>query len=205
MMRTVLFSVLFFVCTCMVAQIGYQVSLLNTATGEPRANETVSVTVTITNSEDKTLYSSTQTATTNDFGILSLTVGNSTMFEGVEWSKLPFFVSATVDGIMVAKSQILNVPVAEAAKTLTSDFTLEELCGKTWKIGSGKPNVTIDFNSNGTATEKAYYNSGETDHLYNGNYKIIGNMIHFYFYYEGDYRYKIFSLINGQLYRLITF
>ena len=67
------------------AQIGYQVSLLNSATGEPRANETVSISVAITNSEDKEIFSSTQSATTNDFGVLSLQIGNSTTFDNVDW------------------------------------------------------------------------------------------------------------------------
>ena len=49
------------------AQIGYQVSLLNTATGEPRANVTVSAEVTITDSEGNTIHTGTQQATTNDF------------------------------------------------------------------------------------------------------------------------------------------
>ena len=112
------------------AQIGYQVSLLNSATGEPRANETVSVTIDITNSENTSIYQGTQTATTNDFGVLSLQVGNATTFENVDWSKLPLFVSATVDGVMVGRSQILNVPVAEAAKTLVN--VAPELICKTW-------------------------------------------------------------------------
>ena len=53
------------------AQIGYQVSLLNTATGEPRANVTVNAQVTITDSQDNIIYSDSQQATTNDFGVLS--------------------------------------------------------------------------------------------------------------------------------------
>ena len=46
----------------MNAQIGYQVSLLNSATGEPRANETVSVTVEITNSESSVICTETKSA-----------------------------------------------------------------------------------------------------------------------------------------------
>ena len=44
------FLTLLLLCTFSVmanAQIGYQVTLLNFATGEPRANETVNVTVTM--------------------------------------------------------------------------------------------------------------------------------------------------------------
>lgn len=98
------------------AQIGYQVSLLNSATGEPRANETVSVFVQITNRVGESIYGQTQSATTNDFGILSLAIGNANMFNNVDWSKRPLFISATVDGKFLGKTQILTVPVAGYAR-----------------------------------------------------------------------------------------
>ena len=100
------------------AQIGYQVSLLNTATGEPRANVTVNAAVTITDSKGGVIYPGTQSATSNDFGVLSLTVGNADTFKNVDFGKLPFFIQVSVDGKMIGRSQILNIPVAEAAKKL---------------------------------------------------------------------------------------
>ena len=108
--------ILFIVSQQTNAQIGYQVSLLNSATGEPRAGETVNVSITLTNSANATIYSQTQSATTNDFGILSLAIGNANTFNNVDWSKLPFFISAYVDGKLIGRSQILTVPVAEYAK-----------------------------------------------------------------------------------------
>lgn len=105
------------------AQIGYQVSLLNTATGEPRANVTVNATVTITNSKGESIYTGTQSATSNDFGVLSLTVGNANTFKDVDFGELPFFIEVSVDGQMIGKSQILNVPVAEAAKKIVPAIT----------------------------------------------------------------------------------
>ena len=113
------------------AQIGYQVSLLDNATGEPRADETVTVEIAITDSKGKTLCSERKSATTNDFGVLSLTVGNSSTFTDADWSALPFFISATVDGTLIGRSQILNVPVAEYAKQ-TGVLTKEILKSKTW-------------------------------------------------------------------------
>ena len=98
------------------AQIGYQVSLLNSATGEPRVAERVSVDVTLTNSKGEVICKESKSETTNDFGILSLVIGNQNTFEDVDWTKLPFFVSVSVDGKLVGKTQILTVPVAEYAK-----------------------------------------------------------------------------------------
>ncbi len=63
--------------------------------------------------------------------MLSLTVGNSSTFTDADWSALPFFISATVDGTLIGRSQILNVPVAEYAKQ-TGVLTKEILKSKTW-------------------------------------------------------------------------
>lgn len=102
------------------AQIGYQVSLLNTATGEPRANVTVNARVEITDSKDNILFSGTQQATSNDFGVLQLTVGDADTFSKADTGNMPFFISVTVDGMLIGKSQILSVPVAEVANKLKS-------------------------------------------------------------------------------------
>lgn len=114
------------------AQIGYQVTLLNSADGTPRANEIVSVTVKITNKEGKVICESTSNETTDKFGLLSLSVGDSNTFDDVDFTKSPFFIEATVDSIMVGRTQILSVPIAEYAKR-TGVLTVEKLCSKDWK------------------------------------------------------------------------
>ena len=166
------------------AQIGYQVSLLSSATGEPRANEKVEVTIELTNSEGTVICTETKSETTNEFGILSLQVGSDKTFENMDWSKLPLYVSATVDGIMVGKSQILNVPVAEAAKTLVN-VDLDLIC-KTWTglqqsvLG---PKYVIILNENMTYTYQCWIrNDADNSWIlgYNGNstYDVVGNTIY---------------------------
>ena len=113
------------------AQVGYQVSLLNTATGEPRANTTVNAKVEITDSQDNVIFSGTQQATSNDFGVLQLSVGDADTFNKADTGKMPFFISVTVDGLLIGKSQILSVPVAEVANRMKSSFTMDDLLG-TW-------------------------------------------------------------------------
>ena len=67
-MKRRLFLTLAFILSLAVhAQIGYQVSLLNSKTGEPHVNETVSVKIAITDTEGSMIYSANQNATTNDF------------------------------------------------------------------------------------------------------------------------------------------
>ena len=137
------------------AQIGYQVSLLNASTGEPRANVSVEAEVTITNSDDEEIYKGTQRATSNDFGVIQLTVGNQSTFKDVDWSKLPFFIEVSVDGTVIGKSQILTVPIAEAAKYLAPGIDIEDLVG-TWSYGDGNYVRQIVFSKDGTGirTEK---------------------------------------------------
>ena len=139
----------------MQAQIGYQVSLLNSATGEPRANVSVEAEVTITNSDDEEIYKGTQRATSNDFGVIQLTVGNQSTFKDVNWNKLPFFIEVSVDGTVIGKSQILTVPIAEAAKYLAPGIDIDDLVG-TWSYGDGNYVRQIVFSKDGTGirTEK---------------------------------------------------
>ena len=137
------------------AQIGYQVSLLNASTGEPRANVLVEAEVTITNSDDEEIYKGTQRATSNDFGVIQLTVGNQSTFKDVNWNKLPFFIEVSVDGTVIGKSQILTVPIAEAAKYLAPGIDIDDLVG-TWSYGDGNYVRQIVFSKDGTGirTEK---------------------------------------------------
>lgn len=184
------------------AQIGYQVTLLNTATGEPRANETVNVTVEITNSSDGIVCTENKQATTNDFGILSIAVGNSETFANADWSKLPFFISATVDGVMIGKSQLLSVPVAEHANH-TGDLSYEFLDGKSIEPVGGPSNYRISFTKD---TCRRYYGDG-TPNV--GKYYIIGNVI-IRTYTVTDYeedgnnskitRYEIIYFADGKFY-----
>ena len=139
----------------MQAQIGYQVSLLNKTTGKPRANVTVDAEVTITNSDDEEIYKGTQRATSNDLGVVQLKVGNQGTFKDVNWNKLPFFIEVSVDGTVIGKSQILTVPIAEAAKYLAPGIDIDDLVG-TWSYGDGNYVRQIVFSKDGTGirTEK---------------------------------------------------
>jgi hypothetical protein len=150
------------------AQIGYQISLLNTATGEPRANETVTVSVTISNNEGESFYSETKSATTNDFGVLSLSIGNADTFKNVNLSKMPFFIEVTANSVSIGKSQILNVPVAEVAKRLGGELTEDMLVG-TWvrEIKGYDLNMSYYSINHGEQTVEYQYKQWSHDkHIY---------------------------------------
>lgn len=196
------------------AQIGYQISLLNTATGEPRANVTVNAQVTITDSQGKTVCSETKRATSNDFGVLSLTVGKEDTFKNADSGALPFFIEVSVDGKLIGKSQILSVPMAEIAGKLKSSFTKEDLLG-TWKwreewrndYGSSWDEQLYSFRQDNTGTyvSRGFNNTSslfEHEFVYEFEYEIEGNTIYTY-KIKGDNDYFVLHVLrwrNGGLY-----
>lgn len=196
----IVISLLLF-ATSAKAQIGYQVSLLNKATGEPRANTTVNATITITDSQDGIVYTGTQRATSNDFGVLSLAVGNADTFQKVDTGKMPLFISVSVDGTLIGKTQILSVPMAEVANKIKSSFTKEDLLG-TWKMSyTYKDGITyyeaVTFSSNGSFT------TNDKEHTWSGTYEIEGNTIFLYYKFVPNPNYpngcSILRWYNGKL------
>ncbi len=161
----------------MNAQIGYQVALMDQSTGKPRANETVSVTVTISDNAGNVICSETSSATTNNFGMLALQVGDANTFNAVDWSNLPLWVTATVGGVTIGKTQILSVPVAEHAKHY-GVLTPKILASKTWHDDY---KTSISFSENGTFTYVTY--TGSADHKprrFSGKYYISANAVYIY-------------------------
>lgn len=186
------------------AQIGYQVSLLNDSTGEPRANVSVEAEVTITNSDDEEIYKGTQRATSNDFGVIQLTVGNQSTFKDVDWSKLPFFIEVSVDGTVIGKSQILTVPIAEAAKYLAPGIDIDDLVG-TWKcVGydSELDIILLNFSSNDSGSLKILWDGDENRvREWSFKYYVMGDLI--VTYQDQTYRMSgidMFTMKNNKIF-----
>lgn len=184
-MKTTLFTLLvaaaiFLPVAPLKAQIGYQVALLNKATGEPRANESVNVNIKISDSTGKTVYSESQNTVTNDFGIISLMVGNENMFKDVDWDKLPFFISAEVNGILIGSSQIASVPVAEYAKNAGQKLTIEHLCKTSWTWEDEDSKISYVFYQNGKYVCNGVYYSiepGWEKQVTTGSFYIVDNIV----------------------------
>lgn len=160
------------------AQIGYQISLLNTATGEPRANENVSVTASLSNSDGQVFYTTTQQAKTNDFGVLSLSIGEKDTFSEVDLTKMPFFIEVTANGVLIGKSQILSVPVAEVAKRV-APLDKEKIIG-TWYTEHSGYNTCYSFHEDGTAKcWEEFLSTGRINYIDETcNYYVDGNNIY---------------------------
>ena len=164
------------------AQIGYQISLLNTATGEPRANESVVVSVTLSNSVGEAFYSETKSATTNDFGVLSLSIGNASTFKNVDYSKIPFYIEVTANGVSIGKSQILSVPLAEVAKKVAPID--KNLIIGTWQHIVRNDKYVLSFSENNSGTYQYVYVTDSPSYKQEDpvafNYEIEGSTIYLY-------------------------
>ncbi len=187
------------------AQIGYQISLLNTATGEPRANETVTVSVSLSNNANEVFYSETKSATTNDFGVLSLSIGNADTFKDVDLTKMPFFIEVTANGVMIGKSQMLSVPVAEVAKRV-APIKIEDVVG-VWERENEYNKRSVSFDKDGGYVRKEVYNYNTSDgpeskiSTTTGTYFIEGNFICLLYVRYGDSIVsEIYMKIDDKLY-----
>lgn len=175
------------------AQVGYQVSLLDTKSGEPRANEKTTVLVKISDSKGNIICNETQSVTSDAFGVLSLTVGNETTFSNVDWNNLPLSISASVDGILIGSSSVLNVPVAEYAKA-TGVLTMEMLVGRTISMTDDR---SMTFASNGIATFVVPWES----YTERCQFEIDGNNVYVYRDYNFGWVFH-YSVKNNKFYQI---
>ena len=110
------------------------------------------------------------TAMSNDFGVLSLSVGDAKTFDDMDWSKLPLYIEVSIDGVLITKSQVLSVPVAEYAKKSGFVLTKEFLASKTWNGELYGDSYQLQFSTNGT------FNFDGTN-VGTGNFYISGNNV----------------------------
>lgn len=176
------------------AQIGYQVALLNTATGEPRSNETVTCEIKLTNSEDAVVYEGKKKATSNDFGVVSLTVGDANTFDQMDWSKLPLYISVYIEGKLVGQTEVLTVPVAECAKTIAPNTNLFG----TWSASKKGWHETLILREDGTASLSGSYPDKGESWQYSGNYVNYGDVVFLCTEEENI----VLCHINGKLYNM---
>ena len=168
MKRQLFISVFLFCVSLSFGQIGYQVSLLNSATGQPRAGETVTVDIKLINCENTTVYTTQQKATSNDFGVLSLSVGDANTFDELDWNKLPLYIEVSIDGVLIAQSQVLSVPVAEYAKKSGFVLTKEFLASKTWKFDNVSPIFSFLLDGTGVKSYGGTENYGFRYYIVDG-------------------------------------
>ncbi len=128
-MKTTITSLIFVIVTlCTFAQtpqsFNYQ-AVLRDASGNILANQNIEIQVDILqgSASGSAILSETHSTTTNNFGLVNLTVGSisSTNFSSIDWTDGPFFIQISVDGTVMGTSQLLSVPFAMHAITVEND------------------------------------------------------------------------------------
>ena len=133
-MKKVLFTVFMGLIISLNAQVpdafSYQ-AVVRSNDKELLKNQTVTVKATILRN-DEVIFTQTQTATTNENGLLTLNLGNEE-FQEINWLDGPLFIKTEIDPTcgnnftIETETQLLTVPYAMAAKTAETALNVPEL------------------------------------------------------------------------------
>ena len=105
--------------------INYQ-AVARDLSGNPLVSTAVNITYDIRQSSaiGSIIYSETHNLTTNQFGLFTAKIGGGTpvtgTFSGINWSTGLYYLQVTVNGDVMAATQLLSVPYALHANTATS-------------------------------------------------------------------------------------
>ena len=78
-------------------------------------NQSVNIDFEILDASDVAVYSESHTATTNDYGLVTLVIGQGTTsddFSAIDWGNGTYSVNVKIDGTDMGTSQLWSVPYA---------------------------------------------------------------------------------------------
>ena len=102
------------------ASFSYQAVLRNSS-GQLMENQSVTVDVEILegSASGTSVFTESHMVTTNAYGLVSLEIGSVNDLSALSWSVNDYFISISVDGMLMGTSQLLSVPFAMHANTAT--------------------------------------------------------------------------------------
>lgn len=124
-------AMILFVSTSIFAQsdkFNYQAAIRD-ASGEIMQNESVTIAFSIKSgsASGTEVYAETHSATTNDQGLVNLTIGSGTATSGtfstIDWSANNHFLNVKIDGTDMGTSEFQSVPYANYAETAGNVFS----------------------------------------------------------------------------------
>ena len=124
----ILIALMVFISSAVFAQtdnFNYQAALRD-ASGDILQNQSVSIVFSIRkgSASGTEVYAESHSATTNDQGLVNLSIGSGTLasgsFSAIDWSSSSHFLKVTVNGTDMGASKFLSVPYANYAKSAGS-------------------------------------------------------------------------------------
>lgn len=91
-----------------------------------KANETVSLQVSIVNDQGASQYLEIHNTQTNEFGLVNVVIGEGTTsndLSTIDWSAGPYFLDITVNGVKLGSSPLLSVPYAMYSEEARNVFS----------------------------------------------------------------------------------
>jgi hypothetical protein len=128
-------------------------AVLRDARGNIKANTATSIAIDILSGSatGSAVYSETHNATTDDYGLINLEIGNGTAVTGsmsaIDWSTGIYFIKITVDGVEMGTSQLLSVPYAQYAKKSGNNFSSSDSAKLAGIAAGAEVNVNPDWNA----------------------------------------------------------
>lgn len=110
--------VLLFMASMVISQVPhafYYQAIPRNSDGTIKVNESISLQISIVNSEGTTQYLETHNTQTNKFGIVNIIIGEGTSsddFSAIDWANGPYFIDLAIDGESIGQNQLLSVPYA---------------------------------------------------------------------------------------------
>jgi len=123
MKRYILSTLLIAASTIMIAQAPYAFNyqaILRNEDGTVRANEVISLQISIVNESGSSAYLEIHNTQTNEFGLVNVVIGEGTTSDdlsSVDWTNGPYFLDIIVNGVHLGSSPLLSIPYALHAKT----------------------------------------------------------------------------------------
>ncbi len=122
------FLLLIMLNSALIAQAPYSFTyqtVLRDEAGQAITNENVMIRFTILmgSPDGAVVFSETHEAQTNEFGLISLAVGQNGSLEAIQWNNNTYFLEVSVNNQVIGTSQLLSVPFALSTITSADAFS----------------------------------------------------------------------------------
>jgi len=151
MKKHFLFLFLLFITTGLFADapgsFSYQ-SILRDASGKVLSNQNITIGISITNENSIEMFSETHSTTTNQNGLISLSIGSENQtLNNIEWGSGTYFITLFVDGVEMGTNQLLSVPFSMYSNKAKEAETLKDIESSFKSIKSQADRVRNEYNN----------------------------------------------------------